>query len=115
MSSATPNTDFTVTPQALVILERYFREHPPSPMRLIHTTGGCAGERLALSLEDTQPGIDDTSIEQDGYQFTVPHELLRKASPITIDANRLGFIIHSSMELSQGGCSSCTSCPSGSG
>ena len=115
MSPSTPETDFTVTPQALAILERYFSENPPTPMRLIHATGGCAGERLALTLEDAQPGTDDTSMERDGYQFTVARELLQKARPITIDANRLGFIIHSGMELDQGGCSSCTSCPSGSG
>lgn len=115
MSSATLESIFTVTPQALAILERYFSDNPSSPMRLIHAIGGCAGERLVLSLEDAQPGIDDTSIEQDGYQFTVARELLRKAAPITVDANRLGFIIHSSMELNRSGCSSCTSCPSGSG
>ncbi|WP_045222258.1 hypothetical protein [Desulfonatronum thioautotrophicum] len=115
MSPATPETDFTVTPQALTILERYFSDNPPSPMRLIHATGGCAGERLALTLEDADPGTEDTTIVQDGYQFTVTRELLQKAGPITVDANRLGFIIHSSMELDQGGCASCTSCPSGSG
>ncbi|TVR00151.1 MAG: hypothetical protein EA399_05285 [Desulfovibrionales bacterium] len=115
MSRTTPETDFTVTPQALTILERYFSDNPTTPMRLIHASGGCAGERLALTLEDADPGSEDISILREGYQFTVAQELLHKTGPITVDANRLGFIIHSSMELDQGGCASCTSCPSGSG
>lgn len=106
-------TDFTVTAQALALLDRYFSENDPAPMRLVHATGGCAGERLTLTLENASPGTEDEALERSGYQFTVARDLLAKARPVTVHANRLGFVIDSGMPLAQGGCASCTSCPGG--
>lgn len=64
---------------------------------------------MALALDEQQ--TNDEIFEVKDYTFLVEKTLLEQAGTITIDFNGYtGFNISSNIQVSSGGCSSCSSC-----
>lgn len=108
--SLEPAAAITLTGMAHALLARFFKGQDPAPMRLEYAEGGCAGPRLQLRLAETPAAPEDVTVTVEGYQFVADRALLAAASPLTIDATRLAFVIQSALRLEAGGCQSCSGC-----
>jgi len=98
---------FELSDAAKKQLDMYFANHEVSPIR-VYMANGCGGPRLALGLDEENE--NDEVYEVEGFKFLVDKSLMKIAAPIKVDFNEMGFFITSSMKLSPGGCSSCSSC-----
>lgn len=61
---------------------------------------------MALVLDELNDM--DEVFEFNGYKFIANKELLSQAQPVTVDFKGVGFQIDSNLQMSGGGCSSCS-------
>lgn len=89
-------------------LEAYFEGKEKSPIRIFLASGGCAGVRLVMALDES--GENDETCEQGGFTFIVSKDLLETTGNLSIDMGPMGFSIDSDIPIeSAGGCSGCAS------
>ena len=89
-------------------LEAYFEGKEKSPIRIFLASGGCAGVRLVMALDEA--GEDDKTCEQGGFTFIASKELLNTTGNLSINMGPMGFSIDSDIPIaSAGGCSGCSS------
>ena len=84
-------------------VKAYFQGKEIKPVR-IFLNQGCGGPQLAMAIDLKQD--NDMAFEYDGVEYVMETDLLKEASPVTVDFNGMGFSIGSSLKLSSG-CSSC--------
>ena len=101
-------------------LVKYFSDKEPSPIRVYLASGGCAGPRLSLALDEARD--DDEVQDVRGFTVVMDKELFDQAKPVKIEMSYLGFSVSSSLVLEgagscgcSGGCSSGGSAGSGDG
>ncbi len=92
-----------VTKTAQEMVQAYFEDNPPQPVR-IFITSGCGGSQLAMALDEIKP--TDTIFTHGGIEYIMETDLLEQASPVEVEYMGTGFKISSQLELG-GGCSSC--------
>lgn len=98
-----------LTDKARLELEAYFADKDKTPIRVYLASGGCAGPRLALALDE--PGSNDEVIGLDGgLTFLVEKDLFAAAKPIAVDVTYSGFAVTSSLQFAGGGCSCSSGC-----
>ena len=89
-------------------LEAYFEGKEKSAIRIFLASGGCAGVRLVMALDE--PDENDETCEQGGFTFIVSKELLSTTGNLNINMGPAGFSIDSDIPInSAGGCSGCAS------
>ena len=96
-----------ITEAAQKQLENYFADKDRTPIRIYLATGGWAGPRLALALDE--PKDNDVNFEIEGFTFLLDKDLNEQGSPFRVDLSYTGFVIDSKIELGGGGeCGSCS-------
>ena len=96
-----------VSKLALEQVKAYFNGKDFQPVRIFLNSGGCGGPSLAMALD--QINDTDAVFTHEGIDFIMENPLLEQAKPVNIDYSGIGFRLDSSLELSDGGCSSCGS------
>lgn len=97
-----------LTEKAKEQFAEYFKNREKQPVRVFLNEGGWGGPSLALALDEARDSDQLYSIED--FDYVVDKEFLKKAAPIKIDFNHVGFSISSNVKLEAGGgCSSCSS------
>ncbi|WP_243439664.1 IscA/HesB family protein [Fundidesulfovibrio soli] len=105
----------TLTDSAKAQIDAFFTDKPKSPIRIYLSSGGCAGPRLGLALDEKNDA--DEAFDVQGYSFLIEKELFDQGKPFSIDLTHMGFEVGSTLELGGGGCgcSSGGGCPSSGG
>lgn len=97
-----------LTDSAREELEAYFEGKEKSAIRIFLASGGCAGVRLVMALDEA--GESDETCERGGFTFIVSKDLLETTGNLSIDMGPMGFSIDSDIPIeSGGGCSGCAS------
>jgi len=99
----------TISDSAKAQIDAFFADKPKSPIRIYLSSGGCAGPRLGLAMDEKNDA--DEVFDVQGYTFLVEKELCEKGKPFAIDMTHMGFEVQSGLELGGGGCG----CSSGGG
>ncbi len=95
-----------MTDNAKKELDNYFNNQDVGTIRIYLASGGCAGLRLTLALDNARE--NDTLFEDKGYKFCMEQSLAAQAKDMTIDVGYMGFVINSALELGDGGtCETC--------
>lgn len=110
----------TLSEQAYDALAVFFAAREKMPLRVFLALGGEEGPRLGLA--PGEPASGDAVFMHKDITFSIDTKLLQQAGTITIDVNRAGLCISSSVFSpsrgkgcagSCGGCSASGSCASG--
>lgn len=94
-----------VTDRATRLLQRHFKDKSRTPVRLFVKLGACGIRSFGVALE--APTSQDEVFDVDGFLFVVDRCLLKKVTPIKVDADMVGFRISGSGIYPPGGCGSC--------
>lgn len=94
-----------VTPKAIQIIRKYFKDRPKSPIRIYVRLGGCGIRTFGVALE--KPQKNDDSFQVDGYTFIINRKLLQKVKPIRVDSDGVGFRLTGTGIQTQSGCGNC--------
>jgi Fe-S cluster assembly iron-binding protein IscA len=94
-----------ITERAVQLLQHHFKDRIQQPVRLFVKLGACGIRSFGVALEGPTPG--DEVFDVEGFQFVVDKRLLKKVTPIKVDADMVGFRISGSGIYPPGGCGSC--------
>ncbi|MCF8093784.1 MAG: hypothetical protein K9J79_00325 [Desulfobacteraceae bacterium] len=94
-----------VTPRAIDLIARYFKDKEKQPIRLFVKVGGCGIRSFAVALEP--PTRTDAIFDIEGFQFIVNKSVLRHFKPIKVDSDGFGFRITGRGIYPPSGCGTC--------
>ena len=94
------------------ILKDYFKEKEVTPIRIFLQTGGCAGQSLAMVLDE--PKETDDVYKINGFTMVIDKELHERTKDIIVDyvSNGMGsgFQVASEIQVGGGGCGCSCKC-----
>lgn len=111
----------TVTDKARTLLDKYFEDKEPAPLRIHVKDGGCAGQHLAVAALEPgdEAGDDDLVVDEAGYEFLIQPDLRQAVGEVTVDAAKWRFVVTGERPLpAANGCEGvkapggCQGCPS---
>lgn len=94
-----------VTPQAVELIARYFKDKEKKPIRLFVKVGSCGIRSFDVALED--PVKSDVIFDIEGFQFVVNKSVLRHFKPIKVTSDGFGFRISGNGVYPPSGCGTC--------
>ncbi|MGC9195488.1 MAG: IscA/HesB family protein [Syntrophobacteraceae bacterium] len=92
------------------VLKDHFKDKAITPIRIFLQTGGCAGQSLALVLDEAKATDDVYQIN--GFTMIIDKKLHERTKDITVDyvSNVVGSGFRMEADIPVGGCGCSCSC-----
>lgn len=94
-----------VTPRAIDLIARYFKDKEKQPIRLLVKVGSCGIRYFDVALEP--PTKSDLTFDIKGFRFVVNKSVFRHFKPIKMDSDGFGFRISGGGIYPPSGCGTC--------
>ena len=95
-----------VTPRAILLLKKFFKDKEIEPVRIFVKLGGCGIRSFGVAVE--KPKKNDEVISVDGFTFIIEKGLWDKVKPIKVDADKISFRISGNGIQPNSGCGTCS-------